>query len=265
MNNKNMNWWNQRSDEYYHDIQIGLNQILANTERAFPIPVWHMIHNVFPDLHDKHVLVPSSGDNIAVFGFHLLGAEVTSCDISERQLHNAKNVADRYGWDITFVRQDSMTLDKIGDGEYDLVYTSNGVHVWIHDLPMMYKNFNRVLKPGGNYIMFETHPFIRPFDDSGTEIKVRKPYESTGPFVSDEETTYGWRIMDLFNAVFAAGFTMTHMEEFHPQKDDYDNWFYSHGSLAAEDQYKKHDWKHNPWAALPQWIGFSAKKMEGRK
>jgi len=64
--------------------------------------------------------------------------------------------------------------------------------------------------------------------------------------------------MDLFNAVFAAGFSMTHMEEFHPQKDDYDDWFYDYKSTASEDQYKRFDWKLNPWAALPQWIGFSA-------
>jgi len=255
----NMTMWNDKSDDYYRDIQIGVEQILANTERAFPISIWRMIRSAFPKLRGKRVLVPSSGDNIAVFGFHLLGATVTSCDISERQLHNAKKVADRYEWDIEFIWQDSMTLDKIGDGEYDLVYTSNGVHVWISDLPKMYGNFNRVLKPDGQYIMFETHPFIRPFGNSETGIRVKKPYESTGPFTSEEETTYGWRIMDLFNAVFAAGFTMTHMEEFH-QKDDYDNWFYSHKLLSAEDKAIEFDWTKNPWAALPQCIGFSARK-----
>ena len=109
--------------------------------------------------------------------------------------------------------------------------------------------------------MFETHPFIRPFDDSGAEIKVRKPYTSTGPFVSSV-TEYGWRIMDLFNALFDAGFTMTHMEEIHSNKDDYDNWFSREPDETDEQYAQKYDWKHNPWAALPQWIGFSAKKTE---
>ena len=262
MSNGVMNWWNNRSDEYYGGLRGQLDRLIKNPTWAFPPPIWKMINASFPDLRGKRVLVPSSGDNCAVFGFHLLGAAVTSCDIAERQLYNARKITDEQGWTIEFIRQDSMTLDGIGDGEYDLVYTSNGVHVWISDLPRMYGNFHRVLKPGGRYIMFETHPFIRPFDDSGTEIKVKKPYESTGLFVSGEETTYGWRIMDLFNAVFAAGFTMTHMEEFHPKKDDYDNWFYSHELAAAEDEYKKFDWKQNPWAALPQWIGFSARKEQ---
>jgi len=62
-----------------------------------------------------------------------------------------------------------MTLEGIADSEYDLVYTSNGVHVWINDLKVMYQSFYRVLREAGYYIYFETHPFIRPFDDSGSE------------------------------------------------------------------------------------------------
>ncbi|MCL2519218.1 MAG: class I SAM-dependent methyltransferase, partial [Oscillospiraceae bacterium] len=97
----------------------------------------------------KKVLVPSSGDNKAVFGFHLLGAQVTSCDLAENQLKNAKIIADKYNWDIEFICQDSMKLELIKDGEYDLVYTSNGAHIWIGDLLGMYTNFHRVLKDGG--------------------------------------------------------------------------------------------------------------------
>lgn len=266
MNNGVMSWWNNRSDEYYGGIQKGLDDIFDRADRTFPIVVWDMIRHVFPDLRGKRVLVPSSGDNIAVFGFHLLGASVTSCDISERQLYNAKSVADRYGWNIEFIRQDSMELADIPDNTYDLVYTSNGVHVWIPDLPRMYGNFNRVLKSNGKYIMFETHPFCRPFDTGGTEIKVKKPYTETGPFVSEVKTgtitEFGWRIMDLFNAAFDNDFSITHMEEFSPGKDEYDNYFYSHHQEAKEDDYKRHDWKLNPWAALPQCIGFTAKKGE---
>jgi glutamyl-tRNA reductase len=47
----------------------------------------------FDSFDGLHVLVPSSGDNGAVFAFHMLGASVTSADISERQLENAKKLA----------------------------------------------------------------------------------------------------------------------------------------------------------------------------
>ena len=67
------------------------------------------------------------------------------CDLSEKQIENAKRIADKNGWAIEFLCQDSRKLDKIGSDTYDLVYTSNGVHVWIDDLPGMYANFHRVL------------------------------------------------------------------------------------------------------------------------
>jgi len=265
MNNAVRNMWNSESDEWYSNIQMGLDIILKNAQRAFPSAVWKMINRAFPDLRGKRVLVPSSGDNIAVFGFHLLGAFVTSCDFAERQLFNAKKIADSYKWHIEFIQQNSMDLKDIKDGEYDLVYTSNGVHVWISDLPKMYGNFNRVLKPGGRCIMFETHPFIRPFDaekpvDSSIQEIIIKPYENTGPHVSDEITTYSWRIQDIFNAVFDAGFHVQRMEEFHSEPGDWDIWFYENVCEGKSDNYRKLDWKQNPWAALPQCIGFSAIK-----
>ena len=258
--------WNNESDSWYENIRVGLDIITENAERAFPLTVWKMINRAFPDLRGKRVLVPSSGDNIAAFGFHLLGANVTSCDFAERQLSNAERIADEHGWNIEFLQQDSMDLDAIPDGKYDLVYTSNGVHVWIPDLPKMHSNFHRVLRPGGMYIMFETHPFIRPFDASRPvdsdkrEIVVKKPYDETGPFMFGETAEFAWRIQDIFNSVCGAGFRMQHMEEFHPEPGDWDIWFYEDVNEGASDNYRKLDWKQNAWAALPQWIGFSASR-----
>jgi len=243
--------WDNRSDEYFMNVEADIKRIKEEPSWAFPRPVYAMIREKFPDLHGKRVLVPSSGGNEAVYGFHMLGAKVTSADISERQIFNAKHIADSNGWDIEFLCADSMNLDCINDGEYDLVYTSNGVHVWIHDLLKMYGHFHRALRSGGSYIMFETHPFDRPFDTNNQEIVIIKPYENVGPF--GNPPTYAWRIQDIFNSVIKAGFTLEHMEEFHPEIGDCDSWW---------DRYEeeKFDWNQNPWAALPQWIGISAAK-----
>lgn len=266
MNNGVMNMWNNQSDDWFSDIQIGLDIITKNPKRAFPSAVWEMICRALPDLSGIRVLVPSSGDNIAAFGFHLLGAKVTSCDLAERQLINAKKIADEHDWSIEFLPQNSMNLPQIPDSAFDLVYTSNGVHVWIPDLAKMYRNFSRVLKPGGWFVMFETHPFIRPFDANYSDpfddwkFKIQKPYEETGPFLFGETTEFEWRIQDIFNAAFDAGFYMRRMEEFYSKPGDWDIWFYDNVRQGEADEYRKLDWKENPWAALPQWIGFMAEK-----
>lgn len=265
MNEKTKQYWNDCSDEYFQSCYRDsiLDSLQNDPSRAFPAETYAMIRRVFPDLHGKRVLVASSGDNVAVFGFHLLGAQVTSTDLSERQLENAAKLAAAKGWKIQFVCTDSMTLAGIPDGEYDLVYTSNGVHVWINNLPALYQSFHRVLREGGYDIFFETHPFIRPFDDSGQEIKVIRPYEAVGPF--GDPPNYAWRIQDFVQALLANGFEICDLVEFHPQPEDYDDWWYRSREAKLKDNYAKFDWRKNPWAALPQWMGACArKKGQGR-
>jgi hypothetical protein len=103
------------------------------------------------------------------------------------------------------------------------------------------------------------HPINRQFgDDEVPAITVSKPYENIE--ITDDLPKFYWRIQDIFNAAFDAGFKITHMEEFHPGKNDHDLWFYKNQAQAEADNYRKFDWKQNPWAVLPQWIGFIAKK-----
>jgi SAM-dependent methyltransferase len=264
MNNIIKNNWNKWSDDYYQEDTSDYDKIMESPERAFPIELYSLVKKYIGNLKDKKVLVPSSGDNIGVFGFSLLGAKVTSCDISENQLKNARIIADKYNLkNIEFTCQDSMRLDKIKDMEYDLVYTSNGVHVWINDLSSMYRNFYRVLKTGGYCIFFETHPMSRPFDDSTYEIKVKKLYEDIGPH--GDIPTYSWRTQDFINAVISAGFSIKEMQEFHSQRDDLNAHNYLHIKERDKDKCKWYgdtfDWKVNPWAALPQCLCLCSHKI----
>jgi len=130
-------WLFYRTDEY-------IRKIIDNPYSIFHPTLANVIQDIFPDLYGKKVCVPSSGDNRAVFAFHLLGAKVTSSDISVRQLANAEATAKKYGWDIEFVLDNTMTLEKIEENAYDWVFTSNGVHVWIDDLAAMYKSICKI-------------------------------------------------------------------------------------------------------------------------
>lgn len=44
-----------------------------------------------------------------------MGAKVTSSDISERQLENAKVISDEWGLEIEFICDNTMFLSKIAD------------------------------------------------------------------------------------------------------------------------------------------------------
>ena len=262
MENKIKNHWNSNSDKYYNSDWLNYSAIAEDPEKAFPINLYPLIKKHIGDLHGKKVCVPSSGDNVAAFGFHLLGAKVTSCDLSENQIKNAQKIADKYNWDIELLCDDSIQLSKLNDNEYDLVYTSNGVHVWIDDLPGMYSNFHRILKKGGYNIFFETHPMSRPFDDSTYEIKIIKLYEDIGPF--GDVPTYGWRTQDFVNAIASAGFTIKEMQEFHSLREDLESHNYLKIHTDDMDKFKwpgdTFDWKNNPWAALPQCLCLCSQK-----
>lgn len=202
--------WNETADaDWYQSLRTDekIGELVKEPANAFHPSVHQLINKYMPDLHGKKVLLPSSGDNHAAFSFALLGAEVTSADISEKQLEHAKEIANKLNLGICFVCDDTARLSSIEDNSFDLVYTSNGTHTWIADIAAMYTNIYRVLKPTGLSIMFDIHPFNRPFTgEPWKEPKIIKSYEETMPHGH-------WRVQDLVNAMTGAGLSIKEMEE----------------------------------------------------
>lgn len=255
--------WNKWSDTWYlkHRTDEVIKRIISSPVSAFHRMTYSVIQEAMPDLSGKRILVPSSGDNHAVYAFHLMGANVTSCDISEKQIENAYNIARKYDWDIEFILDDTMKLTEISPDAYDFVYTSNGVHIWINDLQSMYTNIQRVLKQNGTYIMFDIHPFMRPFGiTAGKTITVKKPYDVIGPL--GEIPTYQWRIQDIMNAMIGANLNVSRVEEMYAEDGSF--WVddsSKDGEGLSEQELKDYcNWRENPLAAIPQWLCIQAIK-----
>jgi SAM-dependent methyltransferase len=154
-----------------------------------------------------------------------------------------------------------MQLSQVKSDEYDFVYTSNGVHIWINDLAAMYSNIYRVLKNNGTYLMYDIHPFMRPFGIKAKEaITVQKPYDQTGPF--GDVPTFKWRVQDIMNAMIASNLNIKHIEEMYAEN----GWFWvdestDEGKLFTEEEVASYtDWRINPSAAIPQWLSIKAVK-----
>lgn len=249
--------WNTTSDSaWYQSLRTDekISALAEDPSSAFHPTVYSLIKKYIPDIKAKRVLLPSSGDNHAAFAFALLGASVTSADISERQLENAAKISENLNLNIRFVCEDTRKLANIESGEFDLVYTSNGTHAWIPDLNEMYQNIHRVLKPSGYSVMYDVHPFHRPFTGEPWKApQIVKAYDDVMP-------SCHWRVQDLVNANISAGLTIAEIAEM--QAVDASFW-YPYEQLVTQDPAKMetiNDWKRNPMAALPAWLTIVSQK-----
>lgn len=251
------NHWNQVSDsDWYKSLRTEerLTRLRQDPATAFHPEMLSLLKKYVGDFSGKRMLLPSSGDNHAAFAFALMGAKVTSADISERQLENAKEISDSWGLDIEYICDNTMYLSKIEDASYDLVYTSNGTLTWIGDLNEMYRNVARVLKTGGYSAMLDIHPFNRPFTGEAWKAPtIKKSYYDVFPDLH-------WRVQDIVNSNISAGLQITEMAEL--QAIDASFW-YSFDELKTKtpsDIENINDWKSNVMAALPAWLGLIARK-----
>ncbi len=249
--------WNKVSDsDWYKSLRTdeALERIRENPKTAFHPGMMALLEKHVGDFTGKKILLPSSGDNHAAFALALMGAHVTSLDISERQLENARTISDDWGLDIEYICDNTMYLSKIKDAPYDLVYTSNGTLTWIGDLNEMYRNVSRVLKDGGCSALFDIHPFNRPFTGEAWKLPViKKSYYDVFPDLH-------WRIQDIINSNISAGLNICEMAEL-PATDA--SFWYTYDELKSkskDDIENINDWHLNPMAALPAWIAVIARK-----
>jgi len=146
-----------------------------------------------------------------------MGAEVTSVDISQAQLDTARERARHLGLDITFVCSDVSQIETLSDNSFDLVYTGGGVCVWISDLDAYYLEGARLLKPGGLFIINDTHPFSDPWKSNASGSMVLEfGYFDRGPHIYDatqkspdllpdsKQYEFHWTISDRITALLKA-------------------------------------------------------------
>lgn len=139
-------------------------------------------------------------------------------------------------------------------------YIISGVHVWINDLKSMYDSIYRILKPKGKYLMYEIHPFTRPFDCNENKLIVKKRYDDIGPF--DNGTKYEWRVQDILNAIASSKLVFKHLEEIYD--DGYGTFWHKSdedlSKFSEEELNELLNWKTNPVSAIPQWMTVFAEK-----
>ena len=117
-----------------------------------------------------------------------LGAKVTGVDLSDKAINKAKQIASDLKTNTNFICCDIYDLPNQLDEQFDIIFTSYGVIGWLPDLNKWAKIISRFLKPNGQFVFVEFHPFVWMFDDNFKKIKYN--YFNSGAIVESEEGTY---------------------------------------------------------------------------
>ncbi|MFX1483827.1 MAG: class I SAM-dependent methyltransferase [Promethearchaeota archaeon] len=105
------------------------------------------------------------------------GAEVTGVDFSKEGIATAKDLAKKAGINARFVQSNIFDLPEVLHEQFDIIFTSYGVLVWLHDLKRWAEIIVSLLKPGGTFYIVEFHPMMWVMDwDNAEDFKMVRSY-----------------------------------------------------------------------------------------
>jgi SAM-dependent methyltransferase len=222
----NRELWDKLASVHHKSEFYDVEGFLKGNQTLDPIEIEEL-----SDLTGKKLLHLQCHFGMDTLSLARLGAEVTGVDFSPEAIELAKSLSQSIGLEARFVCANVYDVPKVLDEEFDIVFTSGGVIMWLPDLEKWAKLIASSLKPGGLFYIREFHPFAYVFDDDEnvTELRVRYPYfqgkeplmfEDDGTYASEEKTgmmkTYEWNhpISVILNSLINNGLRIDHFNEF---------------------------------------------------
>ncbi len=165
-----------------------------------------------------------------------LGAESgVGFDISDAFIEEGKELQKISGLNCEFVRTDILEIGHEYDGQFDIVLITIGALSWIPDLDAFFKVTARLLKKGGDLLIYETHPFAymlatatdKEFVPSDP-LKIINTYFRTEPWVDESgldyygksqyESTLSYsftqKLSDIINPIVRSGIAIKELLEY---------------------------------------------------
>lgn len=152
------NYWDVRSESYCQGNLEELN--------SFKKDVWIQVINEYsPKIVGGKLSVLDIGTGPGFFAIIMAesGHNVTAIDYTEAMLEKAKSNASMFKLDINFKRMDSQNLE-FEDNTFDLIISRN--LTWNLEKPgRAYREWHRVLKPGGRLLNFDANWYLYLYDE----------------------------------------------------------------------------------------------------
>lgn len=142
-----------------------------------------------------------------------------------REIAQAAGVAD----EVDFIEANVYALPATLSQSFDVALTTIGVIYWMPDLPAFFRAVAALIKPGGWWVMEETHPIVQMYeeDPAGGSSQLTYSYFRAEPlewtdgldyfggkrYESAPYYSFMHKFSDIINAGLAAGLTLRRIEE----------------------------------------------------
>ncbi|WP_178371630.1 class I SAM-dependent methyltransferase [Desulfitobacterium chlororespirans] len=174
--------WNKAAHEYDHTVKNELN--------SFKGKAWlELIQQHIPQNRPLHILDVGTGPGFFAILLAGAGYRVTAIDSSQGMIEKARQNAAEAGIKADFALMDSHHLD-FADDSFDLVISRN-VTWTLHDPVTAYREWQRVLKPGGSLLIFDANWHLYQYDRELMDKVKQRDSEYRSQYGEPDDDYYG--------------------------------------------------------------------------
>ncbi|MEG0307514.1 MAG: class I SAM-dependent methyltransferase [Clostridium sp.] len=151
--------WEYRAYEFWVKSD-GLPQELAKKIIENPISRLKQHGKYFSDVKDLKIANPCGSNGRRAVALALLGASVTVFDISEDNKKYATELASCSNVKLDYIVGDLYDIDMNKyENYFDMLYLEGGILHYFHDIDKFMQTLFSMLKPSGQVVLNDFHPF----------------------------------------------------------------------------------------------------------
>lgn len=213
--------WNQKTEQHVHSAFYELDAFLRGKNVLRSIEL-----ELLGDIKDKRILHLQCHFGLDTLSLARMGAAVTGVDLSDTAIRKAHELNGLLGLDAKFICCNLYDLSEHLSGEFDIVFTSYGTIGWLPDLTKWAQLIEQFLRPGGQFIMVDFHPFVWTFDNDMQAIAY--DYFKGEPIIEEVQGTYADRsapiltktvswnhgMSEILNSLISCELTLHQLEEY---------------------------------------------------
>jgi len=188
----NKQLWNERTGIHYTSAFYNVAEFLHTKNSLNPIEL-----ELIGDIKGRSVLHLQCHFGMDTLRLAHLGAHVTGIDLSDEAISKANVLKEQTQLGAEFICCNVYDVPQHINQTFDLVFTSYGTIGWLPDLERWASVVNKMLKPGGSFLLVEFHPVLWMFD---ADIKnIAYAYFNNGRIIEEEKGTYANRDATMEN------------------------------------------------------------------